>query len=761
MKFEPGAKLGPYQILGELGRGGMATVYRAYQPSLEREVAIKILPEFLVEQPGFKARFHREAVAVARLQHPNILSVFDHGEQDGTTYIVSEYVEGGTLASRMGAPIQLDYCVRILRPIADALDYAHSEGVIHRDVKPSNILLDRRGVPILSDFGLARVSDEGERLTQTGAMVGTPTYMAPEQCSGGEVGPPADIYALAVIAYEMATGRVPFSGTNPLSVIAAQQLTPPPSPRKFNPSLPASVEQPLLAGLAKDAARRPETATDFIDALAAALPSPGSQYPMTPQPAMPSPPTPTAIEPPPAPSYPSVAAPISSPPPQYSPPPFAPQSYPQAPAPPSYPAAAPYATAAATPPPSYPPMAPQPQYTPAPAYASAPQQQLQWAAPQPARREGAAGWVLIALWVGFAVAVLIAAGAIIEPFNTALDGTARGTWAALGVVGVIAATLSIAAALGLAARDRWAGMAGWGSVAALAVSVIASPVAAAVAVGLVQAPRGSLVAPQSKPGSGMRIGAPLVAGAVVLLVLAGTTVIGWSSTPSATPTATVTPTPTACNVLTAGTQITKSAIGTDCGFSVKSTVVQLDCRSVTALPGALKALSYDDNTSGPGGNATFTMDSAGCHMLAPTKQLESDLASTSALDPGPTMLVADFLIPQSDTVIGLLFGCDDTSSAYNKCIQVNLESSSSSVYVWDDDTQLISQTISPAVGPNRLMAVIQGEQIRVWFNGKLVATESAKRLHGSGTYLFFAANTDDKKPLEAIVQQFAVYTLTK
>ena len=266
MKLEPGTKIGPYQILGELGKGGMATVYRAYQPSLEREVALKVLPEFLVEQPGFKARFHREAVAVARLQHPNILSVFDHGEQDGVTYIVSEYVDGGTLAARMGAPIQLDYCVRILRPIADALDYAHSEGVIHRDVKPSNILLDRRGVPILSDFGLARVAEaaDSERLTQTGAMVGTPTYMAPEQCSGQEAGAPADIYALAVIAFEMVTGRVPFSAPTPLGVIAAHQVTPPPSPRKFNPSLPQVVEQPLLAGLAKDPARRPETATDFV-----------------------------------------------------------------------------------------------------------------------------------------------------------------------------------------------------------------------------------------------------------------------------------------------------------------------------------------------------------------------------------------------------------------------------------------------------------------------------------------------------------------
>src|SRR5207248_6406759 len=283
------------------------------------EVALKVLPDFLVEQPGFKARFHREAVAVARLQHPNILSVYDHGEQDGVTYIVSEYVDGGPLAARMGAPIQLDYCVRILRPIADALDYAHSEGVIHRDVKPSNILLDRRGVPILSDFGLARVAEaaDSERLTQTGAMVGTPTYMAPEQCSGHEAGPPADIYALAIIAFEMVTGRVPFSAPTPLGVIAAHQLTPAPSPRKFNPSLPPVVEQPLLAGLAKDPARRPQTATEFVEALAAAISSP-SQYPLTPPPITELPPTPTAIHPStPAPSYPPAAppspAPVSSP----------------------------------------------------------------------------------------------------------------------------------------------------------------------------------------------------------------------------------------------------------------------------------------------------------------------------------------------------------------------------------------------------------------------------------------------------------------
>ena len=274
VRLEPGTRLGQYEILGQLGRGGMATVYRAYQPTLEREVALKVLPEDLVGQPGFKARFHREAVAVARLKHPNILSVYDHGEQDGVTYIVSELVEGGTLAERLGAPIQLEYCIRILRPIADALDYAHGEGVVHRDVKPSNILLDRRGAPILADFGLARVAENAgdERLTQTGALLGTPTYMAPEQCTGREAGPPADVYALAVIAFEMITGRVPFSAPTPLGVIAAHQVTPPPSPREFIPSLPENIVRPLLAGLAKEPARRPETATDFVDGIQAAVP---------------------------------------------------------------------------------------------------------------------------------------------------------------------------------------------------------------------------------------------------------------------------------------------------------------------------------------------------------------------------------------------------------------------------------------------------------------------------------------------------------
>ena len=511
MKLEPGTKIGPYQILGELGKGGMATVYRAYQPSLEREVALKVLPEFLVEQPGFKARFHREAVAVARLQHPNILSVFDHGEQDGVTYIVSEYVDGGTLAARMGAPIQLDYCVRILRPIADALDYAHSEGVIHRDVKPSNILLDRRGVPILSDFGLARVAEaaDSERLTQTGAMVGTPTYMAPEQCSGQEAGAPADIYALAVIAFEMVTGRVPFSAPTPLGVIAAHQVTPPPSPRKFNPSLPQVVEQPLLAGLAKDPARRPETATDFVEALSAAVSSGPSQYPLTPPPVTQLPPTPTAVDlPTPAPSYPSVAAPPPAPSypptpaPQYSPPPVVPQYIPP-PVAPMY--GAPVATPPpyqqqATPPPSSPYGAVPPMYSPA--------MQSPWAPAPVARHGGFPVWGVVALWAGVALGLIgVIVGAVYNLFVPDMADGDRWLWLAVGIVFAAVMSTSLAAALGLAARDRWGPSMGWTSVALLGLSIIGAPLAAAAGWGLSQA-KGRLVADQARGGEVQATTAP-------------------------------------------------------------------------------------------------------------------------------------------------------------------------------------------------------------------------------------------------------------
>ncbi len=192
MTLIPGADIGPYRVVEQIGPGGMATVYKAYQPSLARYVAIKVLPAFFAEQPGFSERFQQEAIAVAKLRHPNILQVFDYGTHEGVSYIVSEFVDGGTLAEQVGKPLPIEYVVKVLGPIAGALDYAHTRDVLHRDIKPSNILLARDGTPVLSDFGLAKMIGSQAQLTASGATVGTPEYMAPEQGQGMELGPAAD-----------------------------------------------------------------------------------------------------------------------------------------------------------------------------------------------------------------------------------------------------------------------------------------------------------------------------------------------------------------------------------------------------------------------------------------------------------------------------------------------------------------------------------------------------------------------------------------
>ena len=744
MKLEPGARLGQYQILGELGRGGMATVYRAYQPTLEREVALKVLPDFLVEQPGFKARFHREAVAVARLQHPNILSVFDHGEQDGVTYIVSEYVEGGTLAARLGAPIQLDYCVRLLRPVADALDYAHSEGVVHRDVKPSNILLDRRGVPILSDFGLARVAEsaESERLTQTGAMVGTPTYMAPEQCAGHEAGPPADIYALGVIAFEMITGRVPFSAPTPLGVIAAHQMTPPPSPRKLNPSLPESVVQPILTCLAKDPRQRQETATEFIEQLAIAVAPSPSQYPLTPPPmtqqpppsfgTQPSyPPTPTYIAPrtPAPPPAPVVTPPRATPYPAYAPP--TPSPY----APPAY--AAPQAPVV-TPPPAY------GGYTPVPT----------WGAPQPAaRRGGLASWVSVVLWVGvaFGVATIITA-AILEIGGSGLQTSDRVFWLLVGIAGALATSLCLAAVLGLGARDRWGPAMAWTSVAILAITVVGAPLAAAVGWGLSQA-KGQLVDPQPRPRSGMRLGSAGIAALLTLLIASSTSVWGWTHANTGSPTvATTTP----CTVLQPGTALTENSVGSECpDLEVASTAFQIDCRNIATLPDSLDQGSYDLTKKADGGGATIAVRTDGCHFQSPAYNIESYFDGKSALDPGPLLLVADFVPSTAPGFSGFLFGCDPS-----KCIDADVETDTSKLYVYEDGRSLVESQVQALSGTNRLMVAYQGQKVRVWMNGTLVTTTQVTRTRGAGSYYWFFVSYDKSQPVDSVLVQMAIYKLT-
>jgi len=268
--------LGRYHILEQLGEGGMATVYKAYDTRLESEVAVKVIRTESMPQNAIARalkRFEREAKLLARLTHPNIVKVIDYGEYDGKPYLVMPYLPGGTLKQKLGKPIPWQEAVQLLSPIAEALDYAHSQGMIHRDVKPSNILLTERGQPLLTDFGIAKVLDVEETmdLTGTSAAVGTPEYMAPEQVTSKSVDHRADIYALGVVFYEMVTGRKPYTADTPMAVLFKHASEPLPRPRSFVPSLPDGVEKLLLKALAKKPEDRYQKMSDFARALAGLL----------------------------------------------------------------------------------------------------------------------------------------------------------------------------------------------------------------------------------------------------------------------------------------------------------------------------------------------------------------------------------------------------------------------------------------------------------------------------------------------------------
>ncbi|MBN2086236.1 MAG: serine/threonine protein kinase [Anaerolineales bacterium] len=254
MAFTNGQNVGPYRILEQLGQGGMATVYKAYHAGLDRYVAIKVLHAAFREDPSFTARFTREARVVAKLEHPNIVPIYDYSEYEGQPYLVMKFIEGETLKSRLAhGPLSATEAVRVIQTVGAALAYAHSKGILHRDIKPSNVLLTPEGGIYLADFGLARIAQSGESTLSTDMMLGTPHYISPEQAQGVKnLDAGTDIYSLGVVMYELSVGRVPFNADTPFSIIHDHIFTPLPLPRAINPKVPAAVERVLLKALAKD-----------------------------------------------------------------------------------------------------------------------------------------------------------------------------------------------------------------------------------------------------------------------------------------------------------------------------------------------------------------------------------------------------------------------------------------------------------------------------------------------------------------------------
>lgn len=270
-----GKTIGNYQIVEELGRGGMGTVYRAQQPSLNRSVALKVLSLALAQDSNLYRRFKQEALATAQLDHPNIIHVYDAGESEGVHYIAMEYIAGGTLFSRLqnrASPLTIAESVSIVAQIAIALDYAHQHGILHRDVKPSNILLDSEGRAILTDLGIAHAF-EGTRLTHTGMTLGTPEYMSPEQAQGKPLDGRSDLYSLGVVLFEMLTHRLPFQDSVPYVVLYKHIHDAPPDPRQLNPQIPGKLAEAVLKALAKDPNKRFNNGQQMANALLASVPA--------------------------------------------------------------------------------------------------------------------------------------------------------------------------------------------------------------------------------------------------------------------------------------------------------------------------------------------------------------------------------------------------------------------------------------------------------------------------------------------------------
>jgi eukaryotic-like serine/threonine-protein kinase len=243
MNLHTGERVGPYEVLAPIGQGGMAHVYKALHPKLNRIVALKMVLPIHSQNRGFMERFEREARIVANLEHPHIVPLYDYDEHQGQPYLAMKFIEGSSLKEVMGlGNVPINQIATVLRPVASALDYAHRQGILHRDVKPSNIMIDKSGSPYLADFGLARASQAGSSTISADMLLGTPHYMAPEQAQGiSDLSNAVDIYALGVVLYEMLVGEVPFQADTPYAIIHQHITAPPPSLRQFT-SIPPQVE---------------------------------------------------------------------------------------------------------------------------------------------------------------------------------------------------------------------------------------------------------------------------------------------------------------------------------------------------------------------------------------------------------------------------------------------------------------------------------------------------------------------------------------
>ena len=278
MPFVIGETIGPYQLLEQLGQGGMATVYRAYHAALDRNVAIKALHPAFLEDPNFLARFQREARVVARLEHPNIVPVYDFSEHEGRPFLVMKFIEGETLKTVLhNHHPTLAETLPVVEAVGAALAYAHSQGILHRDIKPSNVLVTRAGQIYLADFGLARIAHAGHSTLTSDMMVGTPHYISPEQAlARQDIDERSDIYSFGVMIYEMIVGRVPYSADTPFAIVHDHIYSPLPLPRLVNPDLPEPIERFLLKALAKTREDRFSDVNSMVAAYRAALALPGN-----------------------------------------------------------------------------------------------------------------------------------------------------------------------------------------------------------------------------------------------------------------------------------------------------------------------------------------------------------------------------------------------------------------------------------------------------------------------------------------------------